>query len=680
MKQQPPVRYQDFQLGGGLDLVTPTTALRPGVARDSVNFECSVTGGYTRIAGYERYDGHANPSDATFFGMTLTAVAGIAVGNTVTNNAGTVTGYVIAVSGLSVYYTKPVGSFAVSDTIKVGAAVIGTVTALGAAVDALTSATYTALAADAYRTSIAAVPGSGNVQGVAYYKGVVYAWRNNAGGTALAMYKSTASGWQAVSLGYELSFNTGTAVINDGDTVTGSVSGATGVVARVVLESGAWSGTAAGRLILSSTTGTFQAAEFLKVGGSNKATCLGAATAITLLPNGRVQTAVGNFGGQNQNTKLYGCDGVNRGWEFDGTTFVPIKTGMTTDKPTNVAVHRNHLWFTFGPSLQNSGIGTPYIWSPVFGASEFVMPEDITAIIQLPGNQSTGAFGVYTDQNTFILYGTSTADFKLVPFNTGFGAKAYTAQNMEQSYALDARGVVGLNTTLNYGNFDPNTLTLNIRPFVQVRRNVSTASGINREKSQYRVFYSDGYGLYLTLINGKSLGAMPVFFPNPVLCWAEGETPDGAETSFFGSSNGFVYRLDAGTSFDGAAIDYRFVTTFNAIGSARLLKRFRKAALEVTGNTYADFQFAWTLSYADAAAKDQPMGASYNTSLSQVYWDSSMVWDQFVWDGRNLAPTEVELQGSSENIAIQISGSSAAYQPFTINSVVLHYTPRRGLR
>lgn len=680
--QMSPVKYNIFQLEGGLDLVTPTMSLKPGVARDSINFEVSITGGYTRIAGYERFDGHSNPSDATFAGLTLTTVTGIAIGDTITNNAGTVTGYVIALDavGKYVYYTKPVGTFAVSDTIKVGATTIGTVTALGGgALTSQVTAMYTAMAADAYRSSIAAVPGSGAIRGVAYYKGTVYAWRNNAGGTALGMYKSSSSGWQAVSFGYELSFTAGTAQINDGDSIVGGTSGATGVVARVVLESGAWSGTAAGRLILSSTGGTFQAAEAIKVSGASKATASGAATAITLAPNGRVETVQGNFGGQSQNTKMYGADGKNRGWEFDGTTLVPIKTGMATDTPTHVAVHKNYLFFTFGPSLQNSGIGTPYIWSPVYGANESVMPEDITNIIQLPGNQSTGALAVYTDSNTFILYGSSSSDFKLVPFNTGFGAKAYTAENMEQSYALDNRGIVGLNTTLNYGNFDPNVLTLNVRPFTQVRRNSATASALNREKSQYRVFYSDGYGLYLTLVNGKSYGAMPVYFPNPVNCWCEGATPNGAETSFFGSTNGMVYRMDAGTSFDGTAIDYRFVTTFNAIGSPRLLKRFRKAALEVTGNTYAEFQFSWTLSYADATIKDQPAGATYNTSLTQAYWDASY-WDAMAWDGRNLAPSEVELGGSGENIAVQISGSSAYYQPFTINTLVLHYSMRRGLR
>ena len=48
-----PVRYDNVQLVGGLDQVTPNLSLIPGVVRRALNFECSINGGYTRIAGYE---------------------------------------------------------------------------------------------------------------------------------------------------------------------------------------------------------------------------------------------------------------------------------------------------------------------------------------------------------------------------------------------------------------------------------------------------------------------------------------------------------------------------------------------------------------------------------------------------------------------------------------------------
>jgi hypothetical protein len=40
--------------------------LPPGIARRAANFECSITGGYTRIEGYERFDGRPSPSAAVY--------------------------------------------------------------------------------------------------------------------------------------------------------------------------------------------------------------------------------------------------------------------------------------------------------------------------------------------------------------------------------------------------------------------------------------------------------------------------------------------------------------------------------------------------------------------------------------------------------------------------------------
>lgn len=673
------VRYEIFKLDGGLDLITPTLALKPGVARDASNFEVSVTGGYTRVPGYERYDGRPSPSAAQYAVITLNTVAGVAVGNTINNAPGTATGVVIAISGLSIVYTKAVNNFAALDTIKVGATPIGVVQSMSSfSADQLTQATYLAAAANVYRADIAVVPGSGPVRGVAYYKNNLYAWRNNAPGTALLMYKASAGGWTSVALGSELIFTGGVSTQPlVGQTVVGATSAATGVIAAVVLESGStWIG-GTGRFIFASTTGTFSAAENLQVGGVTKAVAGGAATAITLAPSGRVQTMQGSIASGNA-LRLYGCDGKNRGFEFDGTAYVPIRTGMTTDTPTNVAVHKNYLFFSFGPSVQNSGIGLPYNWSPVFGGNELIVPEDVTALMPLPGASTSAALGIYTRNNTHVLYGTSLATWNLVSYDDGAGATSYTAQNLIDSYALDERGVTSMKTSLNFGNFDSATLTFNLRPFINARRNLALSSGVNREKSQYRVFYSDNYGLYVTIVNGKVKGSMPVLFPDSMFCWCEGASNTGNETSFAGGSTGYVYQMDIGTSFDGAKIAAYVTLSFDSISSPRILKRYRRASLEITGTGYADFYFGYQLGYA-STNWDQGATNYYATPFTGALWDS-FVWDSFVWDGTTLSPSEVDCNGTAENISVLISSNSDINQQFTVNSVILHYSLRRGIR
>lgn len=678
--QMPPVKYELIKLSGGLDQVTPTLSLPSGVARRAANFEASITGGYTRIAGYERFDGHANPSDATYTIFVGNIVEPVSVGDQVLCTSSAATGKVIAVNDGNIVVTRITGTPLEGEYVAVGGTVIMQINEITIANSGRLDAEYLLLAANEYRADIEPVPGSGPVRGVAYFNENVYAWRDNADATQLVMYKSTPAGWTEFNLGLELGFTNGASAITKGSTITGATSSATAVVNHVVVTSGSWiNGDAVGFVNTTVVTGTFVAGEFLTVGGTNKAKAAGAAEPITLLPGGRVDTAMSNFGGYSETPSLYGCDGKNYAFELyaDGR-YVRIKTGMTADAPSRVATHKNHLFLSYGSSLQHSAPGAPHNWDPVAGAGEISLSGEITEMLVQPGDQQTGAMAVYTRNDTYMLYGTGSDNWNMTPFNIGTGAIAYTGQNMASSYVLDDRGVINLATTLNYGNFDSTALTLNIRPYIQQRRTLSTASCVNREKSQYRVFFSDGTALYVTIANNTMLGAMPVVFPSAVNCIVEGEKPDGSETSFFGSFDGFVYRLDVGGSFDGNPIPANISLVYNSINSPRVLKRYRKASVELTGEAYAEINFGYDLGYRSMYI-DQPYDYSSEADLRSSYWDA-FNWDRFIWDGADVTPSEIEVNGTAENMSIRISSVSNLFQPFTVNNIIIHYTPRRGLR
>lgn len=678
--KMPPVKYELIKLSGGLDQVTPTLSLPPGVARRAFNFEASITGGYTRIAGYERFDGRPNPSDSRYSILVGTLTNPVSVGDSILTSSTAVTGKVIAVTDDSIIITRLSGEPLIGESVTVGAVSVMQIADITIESDGLLDAQYKLLAANNYRSDITAVPGSGPVRGVCYFNGEVYAWRDNVGATALVMYKSTASGWTAVDLGKELFFNTGSAEILEGVTVTGGTSGATAVVTHVAVQDGDWTtGDASGFINVKDVTGTFVSGENLSVGAALKAKTAGSVSSVTLAPGGRVDTLISNFGGYSEEPSIYGVDGKNNAFEYYANgRYVRIFTGMAVDKPTHIAAHKNHLFLSYGASLQHSAPGNPHIWDPVQGAGEISLNGAVTDMLVQPGDQQTGTMAIYTRQDTYMLYGTGSDNWNLTQFNIGTGAIPYTGQNMAASYVLDDRGVISLATTLNFGNFDSASLTLNIRPFIQQRRTLATASCVNREKSQYRVFFSDGTALYVTIVNGNMLGAMPIQFPVSVTCIVEGEKPDGSETSFFGGSDGYVYRLDAGTSFDGAAIPANISLVYNSISSPRVLKRYRKASVEMTGESYAEISFGYDLGYRSQFI-DQPLDFVTETDMRASYWDA-FNWDKFVWDGADITPAEVEVNGTAENLSIRVSSVSNLFEPFTVNNIILHYTPRRGLR
>ena len=293
-----------------------------------------------------------------------------------------------------------------------------------------------------------------------------------------------------------------------------------------------------------------------------------------MIPGGKFEFSSGNFSGQLGTLRLYGCDGVNRAFEFDGTTLVPITTGASPDTPKHVSVHKNFLFLSIQSSIFYSGVGTPFRWAPVDGGGEIATGDTVTNLLVLAGNQTTATMVVTGRNSTSMLYGTSAATWNLVTFNSGVGGIDYTAQNMAETYIFDDRGVVSIQTSLNFGNFTSASLTQNIRQFIEDKRTKVAFSSVSREKSQYRLFFNDGYGLYLTIVNGKYMGAAPVYFEDAVYSAFEGETATGAEVLFFGAATGgYVYQLDVGSSFDGESIEAFFTLAYDFAGAPRLNKQ-----------------------------------------------------------------------------------------------------------
>ncbi len=679
-----------------MDQTTPGLALQAGALRDVLNYECLQSGGYGRIAGYERYDGQKAPSAATYQVVQVSSFTNVpAVGQTITQAVSGATGQIIAVNNvLGAYYmavTLVTGTFDYTNAITTpGPVAIGNAILNTATVSALQNAQYTALAADVYRALIGAVPGSGPVLDVIkmIFASVdyVYAFRANAGNTAVNIYKNSATGWTLVPLFNTVHFTVGgTATAVDGDVLTQG--GVTATVKRVMWQSGSWTGTAVGDLVVVNPTGgNFAAGAATLAGSGATVTLAGAQVPITILPGGKYEHVKCNFSGQLVTRRIYGCDGVNKAFEFDGTTYAPISTGLAptrTDAPNHIAFHKNFLFISYGSSILYPGAGTPFKWLAVDGGGEIATGDSVNAMITLPGSQSTSTLSVFLGTNTAFLYGEDPTTFNLRVFNTGTGGMAKSAQNLFDTLVFDNLGVITLRTTLNWGNFLSTSLTKNILPFIIQERTKLTCSSVSRDKSEYRVFFSDGYGLWITVVNQQYMGASVVLFPNAVNCVDEDDDSNGNEVTVFGSNDGlgYVYKMDSGTSFDGANINAHITLAWDQLRSPEVLKRFRAASIEIQGTGYAAIKFGYQLGYGSSAI-GQPADTSYTTGFSgSSNWDSGITWDAgFIWDGQTLSPTRVDVTGTAENIQVTLSSTTNYMPAFQINSIIHHYTLRRGLR
>lgn len=597
-------RPSSYALAGGLDETSQALFVPKGRVIGCKNHE-SVSTGYARVQGYERYDGRPSP------------------------------------------------------------------TAVFSAVDADAAVA----ARDAARAAIQKPPGSGPIRGVACFLGQRYAWRDNEEGTAGVMYRASPAGWTPVDIGLTADFTSGSTEIAEATTITGATSEATAFVVRVVLVSGAWTdGTAAGYLVLTDVSGTF-VGEDLNVGSAtNVATIAGAPVAQTFPPGGRYFTESHNFYGATNFRELYGCNGVGRGFAFDGETVTFIRTGMVVDTPKRVRVFKKHLFFAFpGGSVQHSETGEPLQWSAVYGAGEIAVGSEVTDLIA-----GTDALFIFTEDQISYLSGSDASDWLLTPLNNeeGHGAIPFTAATVGKPLYLDVGGLRSISATQDYGNFRLSSVVAQIEPTFAGKRRQGVrpiACLVTKSKDQYRLFFDDGTGV--SVYFGRKYAEPMLFdFPVGVTCVATEVSPEAGERAFFGGADGFVYEFDVGTSFDGDAIQAYLQLPWDTEGSPDVIKRWHKVIVEMDAAPDTMIGMFAEFDYGDGEQGTLPQ-QNFTVSGGGGVWDA-VSWDAFFWSAPAEGRAEAYFDGQGENMSVVIVSDSAEIYPYSLGAVRKKFSVR----
>lgn len=233
-----------------------------------------------------------------------------------------------------------------------------------------------------------------------------------------------------------------------------------------------------------------------------------------------------------------------------------------------------------------------------------------------------------------------------------------------------------------YGNFRDSTLTSKIQSLINQKRGIALSSAIVRDKNQYRLFFSDNSALYITMKGEKIAGIMPVVLDHSAANATSNEDSAGNEHMFISGTDGYVYQMDKGTSFDGEPI-ICFMTLHYTNDGVRMLKDFmHSVTIEARGSGYASIDYGYELDYGSADTI-QPVDISRDIEFSVgIGWDApGAEWDTLFWDGQTLAPsTGLDLRGNAENISFSIRKSSDYFAPVRMTGIHYRYIKRRPMR
>lgn len=708
--RRPSSRVRDsdyFPFVGGLNTEDPPLQIKPGELLGCKNYEPGVRGGYRRVDGFERFDGRGAASDANYLLVPFDAGSPAdypSDGDTVTGGTSGATGTVKAVIqydafnfGFGAGFGGPIdqgylilidytGTFQDDEDLIESATTFASVNGspeVNGEPDNALDELYRQYAADSFRATIQAVPGSGPIRGVWLHLDTVYAFRDNAGATACVMHKSTGSGWSEVSLGTKLRFNTGgTAEISEGDVLDGATSGATGTVARIGTTGGDWStSNKTGYVILTGVTGTFQDGEDLTISATKVAEADGVSFTQTLTAGGRYEFRSNNFYGQSDKYRMYGVNGLDPCFEYDAAegVFCQIDTGMDNDAPTHLCAHLDFLGLMFpGGVFQLSGQHRPIEWEVVVGAAVWALGDECTGLLEEIGASDTSALFAFTRNKTYRLTGLSKASFQFVTFSPNTGSAEWTIQRIGLGVYLDDRGFVSLRSSQRYGNFQDGVITDKLRSEVRsLMKQSAIDSHVVRGRNLYRCSFSNGKNLVIGFSDNKPIGATVTDYDMPVRCSCSREDSTGLERTFFGSDDGYIYEIkDSLRDFDGEDIEHFIRLAFHFSRSPSRHKRYRLATIDITseGRT-TTLQANVDYSYGDPDTNFQPP-TEIDAPGGGGFWDIDE-WGTFQWDSSVNQTGSFKLEGSGTNLSMGFYGNTRNELPHTLSGANLHYSMRR---
>jgi hypothetical protein len=534
---------------------------------------------------------------------------------------------------------------------------------------------------EAQRDLIGEVPGEGNVLGIHIYKDKLYAFRDNVGSTETDMYVESPSGWTKVDLGSRITFDTGaTATLEVGEVITGGASSATANVRRVVVTSGKWEdGDAAGHLIIDVLTGTFQSGETVTggtSGGTASTTSLAVSQSISV--DGKYHFINNNFFAGSSTEYMYFTNGVNQAMVWDGTAFDFIdNSGMgSNDKPITLIAHNDRLFLTYaGGSLQYSTLGRPEDWTTDPG--EIGVGKEITALTEAVGN----ALVIFCVEGIRVLQGTADSDtWQLDEFSQTTGAYEFTPFRLFGTIMfMDNQGVSTLDAVQEFGDFKASSISQKVYKTLQDNKSRVTTSTIHRQLNQYRLFFSNGLGVVFSFKGTNFMGATLLDFPNPVLISCVGRDSSDESVVFFASSgSGYVYKMESGTSFDGADISTRLQTAYYNYNSPIDWKRFVSMTLEISCVDSVEVFYKNLFDYRETVVP-QGVNKTFDVSVDNDVWGDKN-WGVMTWSTNNVTNrVRGYIQGLGTNMAVSLKALSRTSAQHTIQNmtVVFEKTKRQ---
>ena len=647
--------YQ-FEFRGGL--VTNLSPLQhgiqaPGSARVLRNFEPSVEGGYVRILGYDKYSANVVPPYGTpvVHGASQTGTT-LILGNIYT---APLEGDTFTIAGVTGTYTIDTGGVTFDSANKRATLVL--TTSLASSPANAAAVTFTS--------------GSGIMLGVAAWLNKVVAVRND------DVFYGTGTNWTKInvpSYGTVLvngGSQTGTSLIVDGLTAApqlGDVFQISGVDKVYTVTANATVTTGGATLAINPALASSPADN----------------ASITFLSTARENGLKNRFEKYRIGTteKIVGVDSVNAPFVWDGTTYTVLNSAPNdVIGAEHVIWFKNQLFFAKGDRLTFTSPYTDNDFNPANGSGVISVGKQITGIIVFREQLI-----VFSEEEISRVTGNTIADFVLQPITVNIGCvDTDTIQEIGSDVMfLGPDGLRLLSATDRIGDFGLAVVSKPIQSEMTsfISATTSFASVVIRQKSQYRLL---GYNANITPANALGiLGTQTLGDNTAAMSWAElrgikayvadSDYTGRVETIVFANTDGYVYQMESGNSFDGVSIPATFSTPYVPINDPRIRKAFYKLFLYTDPQGSVNTSVNLKLDFDDEGViQPDTISLSNNTGAVGFYGAPGATYGSVVYGSKLKKLFQTQLVGSGFTVSLQFVSDSVD-PPFALDAATLEFS------
>lgn len=652
-----PDRWQTypFEFRGGL--ISNLSPLQhgtqaPGSARVLRNFEPSVDGGYMRILGFDKYSSTIVPEfgDVKVHGSGQSGTS-LIVGNLFQEPEA---GDTFTISGVTGTYTIASGGVSYSSVNK----------------RATLTLTTSLASSPADKAAVTFTSGGGIIRGLAAWENYVIACRNN------QIYHTTGTSWTKLnvpSYGTVLvngAGQTGGSLAMDGLTYTPQI-GDTFTVAGIELIY-----TVTSLPTVTSGGATVSISPNLASSPADNA-------AITWLTADRTSSNKHRFSKYRIATteKICGVDGTNFPWIWDGVTYKVLTAAPSdVEGSSHVCFFKNQMFYAKGDILTFTAPYTDDDFSAANGAGNISVGSNITGLVVFRDQLI-----IFSEDKIDRLTGNTLADFVLQPITRNIGCvDTDTIQEIGSDIMfLGPDGLRLLSGTDTFGDFALGVVSKSIQSEVTnlITSSTSFSSVVIKKKSQYRIF---GFSQNITeeaavgLLGTQLAGAEGTYFGWADLRGIKAYVADSdyrnrTETTVFANTDGYVYELEQGNSFDGSNIVATFSTPFVPINDPRVRKTFYKLFLYTDPQGSVSIDVNLKLDFDDEGLiQPETITLSNATGVVGFYGNSNATYGTALYGTKLKKLFQTQTVGSGFTVSLQFV-SDSTNPPFSLDAATLEY-------